>query len=97
MASEFSLQAGKNVFPDPSWDPKTLVEFTYSIDQKGLAFIPDSTTGVDLAGIFSEVLILDSSGGKVDSISRVYYARKTPSGPNGGDIRVFDQLSLALT
>ena len=96
-ASDFSLQAGKNIFPDPSLNPKTLVEFTYSIDQKGLSFLPDSATGAELAGIFSEILILDSSGGKIDSINRVYYARKPPPGPNGGAIRVFDQLNIALS
>ncbi|MEP0828502.1 MAG: GWxTD domain-containing protein [bacterium] len=93
-----SIQAGIYLFGSPETGPEIYIEFPFSAGRNQFTFLPYDSGSSDLrAAVFAEVVITDTLGTAVDSVSTYFYSRALDSVDAGrGNIRLFNKLSMML-
>jgi hypothetical protein len=93
-----SIQAGIYLFGSPETGPEVYIEFPFSAGRNQFTFLPYDSGSPDLrAAVFAEVVITDTLGTAVDSVSTYFYSRALDSVDAGRDnIRLFNKLSMML-
>jgi GWxTD domain-containing protein len=98
IGKQVNIQAGITLFPDPRIGPEVYVEFPFAIHRNQLAFLPgEDPEGGLLAGVYAQVLLIDTLGNAIDSSKTSFYtsARDTLDAQDE-DVRLFNRLSMMI-
>ncbi len=93
-----SIQAGIYLFGSPDTGPDIYVEFPFSASRNQFTFQPYDSASPDLrAALFAEVVMTDTLGFAVDSVSTYFYSKAIDTFDAQRDnIRLFNKLSMML-
>ncbi len=91
------IQAGVNIYNDPSGGTASYVEFPFSVNRSQFEFVPIEGTKLFKAAISAKLTISDSLDNKVDSAVTYFFTKvNDPDEAALKDIRLYNYLSLFL-
>ncbi len=95
---QIRIQAGISIYPDPRAVPLVYVEFPFALNRCDFQFIEEDSTGPSyIAGVYAELILLDTLGNPVDSSSTYFLTRARDSADAlKSDIRLFNRLTMTV-
>lgn len=96
---QIRIQAGISIYPDPRTAPQIYVEFPFALNRCDFKFMDEDSTGTGrVAGIYAELVLLDTLGNPVDSSSTYFLTRARDSvDALEKDIRLFNRLTMMVS